>query len=308
MSAATISRVDACVVAASTDAAPTSAMPIISAPAVLAVRRGLRVTLPRARRPTGRSSATNGTASPETMNRAMTGASVSMPSTTAAAPSPRNVPARSAWGRTTATSTPAMPRATSAQPATDRMRSERSWSTTSSRIASTGGTRAARRAGTSAASRLTSVPMPIDTRTVEPSSGMLPDRVMPIRSNSTRSPETSPSPPATPSAEPTMPTAAACSRIDANTCDGDAPMARSSANSRIRSRTDMVKVLAMMNAPTNSEIPAKTSRNVETNPRAFSMVDRVSARIASPVTASAFAGRAAARCSTSCVWETPSFA
>lgn len=47
-SSVTMFFIDACMDAARTEAAPTSDMPIMSAPAVLAVRRGLRVTLPRA--------------------------------------------------------------------------------------------------------------------------------------------------------------------------------------------------------------------------------------------------------------------
>ena len=65
---------------------------------------------------------------------------------------------------------------------------------------------------------------------------------------------------------PSSPTTAACTSTEANTCAGDAPTARSSANSRIRCRTDIANVLEMMNAPTNSEIAAKTSRNVVTKP------------------------------------------
>ena len=55
---------------------------------------------------------------------------------------------------------------------------------------------------------------------------------------------------------------AAWSRIEVNTCGGEAPTARSRANSRIRCRTDMENVLEMMNPPTKREMPAKTSRNV----------------------------------------------
>ena len=160
---ATIALVDACVVAAMTAAAPTSAMPIMSAPAVFAVRRGLRVTLPRASLPTGRQPV-NGTASTRRIPRARTGDAASTPITTAPAPYPSIAPAWSPVGSSSAATTVATPTSTSAPPTIARRRSERSGTVTSSRRASTGGTSAARRAGRAAASTLTSVPTSTDTR------------------------------------------------------------------------------------------------------------------------------------------------
>ncbi len=180
-------------------------------------------------------------------------------------------------------------------------------------MASTGGVRAARRAGTAAATTLTSVPVTTETATVKPSSGMLPDISMPNRPNTSRSTDTRPTPAATPSTEPSTPTTTACTRIDTNTCVGEAPIARSMANSRCRWRTLIWKVLAMMKAPTKSAMPAKTSRNVEMKPSTDSISARLSARSCSPVTTSASSSAArsptASRTSsTSCSSLTPSSA
>jgi len=56
----------------------------------------------------------------------------------------------------------------------------------------------------------------------------------------------------------------------------------------------MENVLEMMNAPTNSEIPANTSMNISTNPSMPSMSVRASERMVSPVTASVPAAPAVA--------------
>ena len=153
-SCVTIALVDAWVVAAITAAAPTRAIPTISAPAVFAVRRGLRVTFPRASGPTGRQAA-NGSAATRRNPRASTGDAASTPRTTAPAPIPSTAPARSAVGFSSASTTAATPSTTSTIPTTARRVRERSGRVTSSRSASTGGTSAARRAGSAAASTLT---------------------------------------------------------------------------------------------------------------------------------------------------------
>ena len=51
------------------------------------------------------------------------------------------------------------------------------------------------------------------------------------------------------------------------TCLREAPMARSSASSRLRWATRIEKVLMMMNTPTIRETAAKTSRKVCRKPR-----------------------------------------
>ncbi len=185
----------------------------MSAPAVFAVRRGFRVTLPRARGPTGRHPATGRDATRRNP-RASTGDAVSTPSTTAPAPQPSRAPAWSAVGSRSARATAPMPATTSVTPITARRTSERSGRATSSRSASTGGTSAARRAGTAAATTLTSVPTSTETTRVNPSSGTRPVSCIPNVPSTARRSTTSPRPPATPSTAPTTPTIAACSTIE----------------------------------------------------------------------------------------------
>ncbi|BDZ41450.1 hypothetical protein GCM10025865_07490 [Paraoerskovia sediminicola] len=172
-------------------------------------------------------------------------------------------------------------------------------------MACTGGTVAARRAGTAAAARLTPTPPAIATVSCAGPRGTLPANSMPCAARTRWIRATSPAPATIPAAAPRIPTATACARIDRNTCWGEAPRARRRASSRIRSRTDIVKVLVMMNAPTNSEIAAKISRNVSTNPRICSTLSLASSRAWSPVTASASAGSTCATRSARSASSTP---
>ncbi len=61
-----------------------------------------------------------------------------------------------------------------------------------------------------------------------------------------------------PATEASSPSTAASTSVERTTWRRDAPTARSSAVSRRRCEISMVKVLATMNAPTNSAMPAKT--------------------------------------------------
>ena len=270
----TIALVDACVGGGDDRGGARPAPSRSSArPAVFAVRRGLRVTLPRASGPTGRHGDERHGRARGASPRASTGDAASTPSTT---PPPRSRAARrraSAVGSQEGDDDRARrPGRSSDAPTTARRRSDRSGSVTSSRSASTGGTSAARRAGSAAARTLTSVPTSTDTTSVNPSSGTRPVSCMPTAAQHRA--QDAPRARARPrrrAPRPTTPTIAACSTIEENTCSGDAPTARSSASSRVRWRTHMEKVLAMMNAPTNSEIPANTSRNVVMNPRTVRM-------------------------------------
>ena len=310
-SLAMIERVEAVAEAARTEAAPTRTMPIINAPAVLAVRRRLRVTLPRASRPSGLTAATNPAASTFKVRATITGASTSTPTTRAAAPGP-SIVGPCGVGRAIALITAVAPAPMSRAPPSALRRRDRPPVTTVSCIACTGGVRAACRPGSTAAAALTSVPTAREVMIVLASRGMLPDRSRPNRRKAIRSSETSPIPASSPSAEPARPTTVAWMRIEANTCGGEAPTARNRANSRIRCRTDMEKVLEMMNAATNREMPAKMSMKVCMKPRASSMLAAVSARAVSPVTTSAVAAAVVlsigAMRRTRAVWLTPSSA
>ena len=121
----------------------TRASPIISADAVAAVRRGFRRAFLVASRPGVRNSWGNGRPSARTTGRLMTGASMATPRNTIAAPTPSSAigPPSSPMPGSTA------PATVTSDPTTSRIRIERCGIATSSRIAATGGTFAARRAG-----------------------------------------------------------------------------------------------------------------------------------------------------------------
>ena len=63
----------------------------------------------------------------------------------------------------------------------------------------------------------------------------------------------------------TNPVTAASTSTDVITCARVAPSARSSASSRVRCATRMLKVLMMRKLPTNSEMKAKTRSGVPMN-------------------------------------------
>ena len=66
------------------------------------------------------------------------------------------------------------------------------------------------------------------------------------------------------------PTMAASASTERNTCRRLAPTTRSKASSRVRWPTVIENVLKMVNAPTNREMKAKTSKAVEKNESAWS--------------------------------------
>ena len=70
---------------------------------------------------------------------------------------------------------------------------------------------------------------------------------------------------------PSRPSSRPLERTARITWPREAPSVRSSANSRMRCATVIENVLKMMNAPTNSAMPAKTSSAVVRNPSAWRM-------------------------------------
>ena len=81
------------------------------------------------------------------------------------------------------------------------------------------------------------------------------------------SPIASTMPTSTPPIDATTPTTTDSTITDVRTCRRLAPRARNSASSRLRWVTTMLKVLKMMNAPTNSATKPNTSRPVRRKPR-----------------------------------------
>ena len=133
---------------------PTRATPIISADAVAAVRRGLRSAFSLASRPRIPASRGSGAEMTRTTGRASTGLRTVVPTKPASVPmstsgsSPPTKPATSATALTAASRTP-MP---------TRTFDGRVRSTATDRMTATGATFAARRAGSSADSRVTPTP------------------------------------------------------------------------------------------------------------------------------------------------------
>ena len=194
-------------------------------------------------------------------------------------------------------------------PTSPRRRSERSSAGPESRIASTGETRAARRAGMSAAAAVTPTPTAIAATTVRPAMTVGPlGSGIPSTSSNARSPAATAMPRANPAAELTTPTTSASSRTERVTCPRLAPRARIRASSLVRWATSIENVLKIRKAPTNSEMPAKTSRAVEKNPRPCLICALDSLTAWAVVTASKPPGSSRAIRDRSSAWLTPSAA
>ena len=82
----------------------------------------------------------------------------------------------------------------------------------------------------------------------------------------------------------------ASSNTERSTCRREAPIVRSSANSFVRCATVIEKVLKMMNAPTNSAMPANTSSSVLRKLRLFLIESACSLAACSPVLTSTVFG------------------
>ena len=117
---------------------------------------------------------------------------------------------------------------------------------------------------------------------------------------------TKPSP--RPTVDPMNPMTSASKSTERLTCRRLAPRARNRASSRLRWATRIEKVLMIRKAPTTSETPAKTSRNVLMNDSALLMSLAAWSAALSPVSASTPAGRTDWTRSRSSAWLTPSLA
>ena len=176
-----------------------------------------------------------------------------------------------------------------------------------SRIAATGATFAARRAGSSAETAVTRMPTTKATMTVRGCSTIGADgRPAPKAPNSACRPSATPIPAASPIADARPPTTTASISTERVTWPLLAPSARIRASSRVRCATRIENVLKMMKAPTNSATAAKTSRKVFRKPRPSWMSLACSSASWVPVIASVPAGIAAATRSRSSSCPTPS--
>ena len=149
-------------------------------------------------------------------------------------PLPANSPANST----------AIPPIVSTPPITSRTRRRGGRSIATSRIAAIGGTRAAWRAGNTAEKTVINVPtsMPVTIAEVGntiPAAGMS----KPNAASTAFRPSASNTPPATPTADATMPTTTDSPITAASTCRRLAPIARNNAISRLRCATTIENVL-----------------------------------------------------------------
>ena len=165
------------------------------------------------------------------------------------------------------------PRIPSRVPATVTLRDgPRLGGTAPSCSASTGDTRVARSAGASDDRTVTSVPTASDTTIVRVAMTLPFDgRSTPTARNSARSPPATATPSSRPANDPSRPIVRPSPTTERMTWPRDAPSVRSKANSRIRCVTVIEKVLKMMNAPTNSEMPANARSRVVRKLRLFLM-------------------------------------
>src|SRR5918996_894469 len=208
--------VDALAEAPKTATNTTRPRPIISADAVAAVRRGLRIAFSRASLP-GTPSARTGTPIVAATGLAISGVSIAMPMNVNATPAPTSWSALSGVPNSPYTRRPT-PTASTMAPLTSRNRSDRPGRSCASRSASIGAIRAARRAGTTAATTVMIVPTTMETITVR-SWITVPDegRSMPSEDSAPFRPMAIPMPKTIPMAEAATPTMNASATTVAST-------------------------------------------------------------------------------------------
>ena len=248
-------------VAPSMPIAVTRATPSMRAKAVAAVRRGLRAEFVAASLPTAPNGAPTTRPMPGTISSEMAGPARKKPTIRSSAPRPtsdarrpvpppRNTPRRVNTTPAASSRPPRMVRTISEEPAADSV----------VRMASTGLTAPARRAGAHAETTVTTAPRISGTTTALTLRPRPPSMGMPCALKTALMAATRPMPATTPTAEPTRPTSRASVTTERVICPRDAPRARSSANSLVRWATIMENVFAMINVPTSSAMRPKAMR------------------------------------------------
>ncbi len=284
----------------------TTPMPIISADAVAAVRRGERMALRRARAPGMRRNREIGAPITELAGRAATGPTATTPAAVSNAPraAPPSAPLDAP------VTTRKTPPASIAEPATRRHRDDAERSTATSRSAASGATREARTAGASDASSVIRIPTSgamtsVVVRIVRPPAGS----AKPNASNSAFKPWASAKPRPSPTAEATTPTTIDSPASDQNTWRRSAPIALSSADDRWRWAAMIENVLLMLNVATSSATPANTSRKMRRKPTKSALISSfASSTRSAPLITSTPSGVTSAMRATSASWLTPSSA
>ena len=244
---------------------PTSPTPIISAAAVAEVRLGLRIAFSRAIDPVMPLILRIGAPRAALIGVAMIGPRMATPRKTTAMPTPTNssplLPKRPSRSSTT-------PSMVTTPPTRARRGEVAEESMDESRMAAIGGMREARTAGKTAATTVTRRPVTNDQMTALAGMTMeLAGMSRPRTPSNALSPTARKIPPTKPTIDAVMPTRTASNSTDPTTWRCPAPMARSSASSRLRWATMIEKVLKMMKEPTSSATTPKMSRNVLKNDR-----------------------------------------
>lgn len=173
-------------------------------------------------------------------------------------------------------------------------------------MAATGGTLPARRAGATAATRVTVIPaVRLATAVLLVKTTSPAGREKPRASRSALRAVATPTPAARPMSEATIPTPIASTSTAASTWRRLAPTARRRPFSRVRWATVMKKVLKIMKPPTSRAMTAKTSMKVLKNDSAVWRASWFSCVRAAPVSTSMPPGTVAPMRRTSSSWETP---
>ena len=178
-----------------------------------------------------------------------------------------------------------------------------------SRIASTGSTCVARRAGTKPETSVAIMPTASATMIVRASITVpVEGRSIPAEDSSPRSAGAITSPPRMPTTEATKPITSVSTTTELSTWRREAPSVRSSANSRERCATVTANVLKIRKPPTNTAIPANTSSAILRKPSESVMSAEALSACSSPVRTSALPPSSRATAALSCSGDVPSCA
>jgi hypothetical protein len=303
--------IEALMPAANTVTKTTTARPIMSAPAVTAVRPGLRTAFSRARRPVIPLSFSSGQPDSEASGRTSRGLNIDTPSSVATAPPPTEPAAA------LDSSPPNRPTQVSATPpstsntATAAKTLPRRWlsGSSASSSAAIGDTRVARSAGESAAASVTTMPT-TSAITIVRVAITVPvfGRSIPKLLNIAFRPPAKPIPASTPATDPSAPMMVASSTIPRRIWPREAPSVRSMPSSRIRWATVIEKVLKIRKLPTRSATPPNTSSTMRKKARSSLMSSDCRSAAWTPVSTVRRAGSTRSMLRASSASETPSAA
>ena len=177
---------------------------------------------------------------------------------------------------------------------------------TASRIASSGSTCVARRAGMKPETSVAIIPTARPTMIVRAAITVPVDgSSSPNDASSPRRPGASRSPPMMPRTDATKPITRVSATTDVSTWRRDAPSVRSSANSLERCATVTANVLKIRNPPTKTAMPANTSRAMVRKPSDSLMSPAVSSACSLPVRTTAASPSASAMRALSCSGDVP---